>query len=268
MPAARPFTPYNGKRYDAFVYGQRLAQVTRENIPMYGVAVGNWLALAESSVRLLDAGEPIPLGAQDQLCVVSARPAISYQTPAYAEIGGVVESFCGPRHVEVYAERLAADQGSVGQSAGEPPTAQESWSQGPKTCLFMRVNFPDDPTEPITEDGAFALMDGVNLFFVEYSSDTTSIIPTVTPLLMMPQTKAYYTLQGTGRLMSDARQVMFSAGSACASESGKPSRILAAIGLSPEQAGGSVRLGFGRYTTPEQLEHAAELINDAAAQQG
>jgi cysteine desulfurase len=69
------------------------------------------------------------------------------------------------------------------------------------------------------------------------------------------------------RLMSDAREVMFSAGSACASESGKPSRILAALGLSPDQARGSIRLGFGRYTTPEQLERAAELINNAAAQQ-
>ena len=69
------------------------------------------------------------------------------------------------------------------------------------------------------------------------------------------------------RLMSECREVMFSAGSACASESGKPSRILAALGLSPEQARGSVRLGFGRYTTIGQLEEAAELINNAAAQQ-
>jgi cysteine desulfurase len=70
------------------------------------------------------------------------------------------------------------------------------------------------------------------------------------------------------RLMSDVRQVMFSAGSACASESNKPSRILAAIGLASEAARGSIRLGFGRYTTIEQLEEAADLINDAAAQQG
>ena len=70
------------------------------------------------------------------------------------------------------------------------------------------------------------------------------------------------------RLMSDVREVMFSAGSACASESGKPSRILAAIGLTPAQSRGSVRLGFGRYTTAEQLERAAKLMNDAAAQQG
>ena len=71
-----------------------------------------------------------------------------------------------------------------------------------------------------------------------------------------------------GRLMSDVREVMFSAGSACASETGKPSRILAAIGLTQDQAKGSVRIGFGRYTTLEQLERAAVLIDAAAEQQG
>jgi cysteine desulfurase len=70
-----------------------------------------------------------------------------------------------------------------------------------------------------------------------------------------------------GRLMSDVREVMFSAGSACASESGKPSRILAAIGLTQDQARGSIRLGFGRYTTVAELEQAADMIKSAAAQQ-
>ena len=70
-----------------------------------------------------------------------------------------------------------------------------------------------------------------------------------------------------GRLMSEARQVMFSAGSACASGSGRPSHVLKAIGLSDKQAKSSIRLGFGRYTTIEELEEAAELINNAASQQ-
>jgi cysteine desulfurase len=70
------------------------------------------------------------------------------------------------------------------------------------------------------------------------------------------------------RLMSDLREVMFSAGSACASETGKPSRILGAIGLTQAQARGSIRLGFGRYTTMDELERAAGMINHAAAQQG
>jgi cysteine desulfurase len=69
------------------------------------------------------------------------------------------------------------------------------------------------------------------------------------------------------RLMSDCRQVMFSAGSACASGSGKPSHVLKAIGLSDGQSKNSIRLGFGRYTTLQELGEAAALINAAAEAQ-
>ncbi|WP_370033017.1 cysteine desulfurase family protein [Qipengyuania mesophila] len=71
-----------------------------------------------------------------------------------------------------------------------------------------------------------------------------------------------------GRLMSDVRDVMFSAGSACASGSGRPSHVLKAIGLSDKQAKSSIRLGFGRYTTLEDIEQAAGKINAAAEAQG
>ncbi|MBL44669.1 MAG: aminotransferase [Sphingomonadaceae bacterium] len=70
------------------------------------------------------------------------------------------------------------------------------------------------------------------------------------------------------RLMSDVRDVMFSAGSACASGSGRPSHVLKAIGLSDRQAKSSIRLGFGRYTTLEEIEAAASRINAAAEAQG
>jgi len=67
------------------------------------------------------------------------------------------------------------------------------------------------------------------------------------------------------RLISEVRDVAFSAGSACASGSGRPSHVLRALGLSDSQARGSIRLGFGRYTTQEELREAARLINQAAA---
>ncbi|WP_299307228.1 cysteine desulfurase family protein [uncultured Croceicoccus sp.] len=70
------------------------------------------------------------------------------------------------------------------------------------------------------------------------------------------------------RLMSEVREVAFSAGSACASGSGRPSHVLQAIGLTDTKAKQSIRLGFGRYTREEDLEHAAALIQAAAKQQG
>ncbi|MCL9998271.1 MAG: cysteine desulfurase [Erythrobacter sp.] len=70
------------------------------------------------------------------------------------------------------------------------------------------------------------------------------------------------------RLMSDCRQIMFSAGSACASGSGRPSHVLRAIGLTERQAKSSIRLGFGRYTTLADIDSAAAMINAAVREQG
>ncbi|MEG8221660.1 cysteine desulfurase family protein [Sphingomonas sp. HH69] len=69
------------------------------------------------------------------------------------------------------------------------------------------------------------------------------------------------------RLLSDCRNIAFSLGSACASGSGRPSHVLRALGLTDAQARGSVRIGFGRYTTSAELESAAEALNKAAAAQ-
>ena len=69
------------------------------------------------------------------------------------------------------------------------------------------------------------------------------------------------------RLISEVRGVAFSAGSACASGSGRPSHVLAALGLSGREARSSIRLGFGRYTSEADLVAALGLINDAADRQ-
>jgi cysteine desulfurase len=70
------------------------------------------------------------------------------------------------------------------------------------------------------------------------------------------------------RLMSECREVMFSAGSACASGSGRTSHVLEAIGLPKKLAKTSIRLGFGRYTTIEEIEEAGKVINEAVKAQG
>jgi cysteine desulfurase len=69
------------------------------------------------------------------------------------------------------------------------------------------------------------------------------------------------------RLISEVREVAFSAGSACASGSGRPSHVLAALGLSRSQARSSIRLGFGRHTSEEELRTALGLIRGAADRQ-
>ena len=70
------------------------------------------------------------------------------------------------------------------------------------------------------------------------------------------------------RVLSECRSVAISAGSACASGSGRPSHVLRALGLSDRVARTALRIGFGRYTTEEELDEAVAAILAAASAQG
>ncbi len=69
------------------------------------------------------------------------------------------------------------------------------------------------------------------------------------------------------RLISEHRSIAFSAGSACASGSGRPSHVLTALGLTKGQAAASIRVGFGRYTGEEELVAALRLLSASADRQ-
>ena len=69
------------------------------------------------------------------------------------------------------------------------------------------------------------------------------------------------------RLIADLRDIAFSLGSACASGSGRPSHVLRAIGLSDREARSSIRLGFGRCTSEDELTGAIRRIDSAARAQ-
>lgn len=70
------------------------------------------------------------------------------------------------------------------------------------------------------------------------------------------------------RLMSDAREVAFSLGSACGSGSGRVSHVLRAMGVSEADARASIRLGWGRYTSETELRDGLGAIKAAARLQG
>ena len=51
-----------------------------------------------------------------------------------------------------------------------------------------------------------------------------------------------------------------SSGSACSSESPRPSHVLQAIGLDEDQARASLRFGLSRFTTADEIDQAARII--------
>ena len=62
----------------------------------------------------------------------------------------------------------------------------------------------------------------------------------------------------------EARNVLVSTGSACGSHKQKVSSALRAMGLSTEQADGTIRVSIGLMNTPEEMEQAAESMIEQA----
>lgn len=59
------------------------------------------------------------------------------------------------------------------------------------------------------------------------------------------------------------KNIAVSSGSACTSSSLEPSYVLRALGVEEEMAHTSIRFGFGRFTTEEEVDYAIECVTNA-----
>ena len=205
-----------GTNYQAFVYGRRLAQSCRTAIPLHGIALDGKMAVASGPLRVLTSDEAAALAKQrrhplDKICSVSGLSVTSRNQPVYAESGGGILCCCGTDHYDLVSQQWAlAESGGTAASGETPPVGgvggpvNDAWTHGTKTVLYMRVNFPDDLTEPISEASAYSAMDGVNAFYNTISYDLAALDTTVTPVVTLPQTKAYYSADPS-LLLADAR---------------------------------------------------------------
>ncbi|MFC1496703.1 cysteine desulfurase NifS [Candidatus Margulisiibacteriota bacterium] len=70
-------------------------------------------------------------------------------------------------------------------------------------------------------------------------------------------------VEGEAMLLKlDLEGIAVSTGSACSSGTLEPSHVLTAIGVSPEDAHGSIRFSLGRLTKPEELDHVINIFPD------
>jgi cysteine desulfurase len=68
-------------------------------------------------------------------------------------------------------------------------------------------------------------------------------------------------IEGEAMLLKlDALGIEVSTGSACSSGSLEPSHVLLALGISPQDAHGSLRLTVGRLTTDEQIDYVIDHL--------
>jgi cysteine desulfurase len=58
----------------------------------------------------------------------------------------------------------------------------------------------------------------------------------------------------------DEKGIAASTGSACSTKELKPSHVLTAIGLKPEEAHGSLRLTLGKDNTEEEVDYVLKVL--------
>ena len=218
----RYFEPADGTSYIARVFGEMETVMSRKQVPLRGVAVDREFAVAESPVRQFEQGERIPAGTiVENTCPVSGKTTeavatnepVTEETPTI-EVGERVITLCNGSHVTVMDEKyrtLIQASGPGGPAFfmdNFPGTS--SAAIGNFRCLYIRLTYPDQMAAPNTEDEAKADMDNVAKFYQESSYGKMTATTTMTPLIVLPHTLAWYIakdaeVNGLGLIQTDAR---------------------------------------------------------------
>jgi hypothetical protein len=137
------YAVFGDKPYKAFVYGRMRGLTTKYNIPLHGIALDNLLALHESPVRVLEAGETVQesakIGNPDKKCPLCG---IEIKDPMVAaQIGATYYFFDSPEHLQRVAAKLVEKQTPIGPKAG-------SFCDEPLDALIEEIKEDDAKTNP------------------------------------------------------------------------------------------------------------------------
>jgi hypothetical protein len=154
--------------FTAHSFGRFLSAETQSKIALTGIAIDKEMALSDDASQVKQFVEPFP-----------PMQVASREGPT----GGA---------------------GKIGNTNEQP----SGTTFGKKRYLIMRVNFPDESTESLSEFAAYASMEKVAQFYYEVSYGKYSILPTVTPLLTLPRTRAWHNEFGSDEsAYNDAKAV-------------------------------------------------------------
>ena len=211
---------FGDDRYKAVVYGRRETMPTKLHIPLQGIIIGDVMAVDESPARIV---EPTKYAA----LAIDASKLSEYG--AAAEIGGEVKYFSAQSELNDFVNEQIEWESKIGPTRPQeklaPNETTSTWTEGAKKVLYIRVDFPDKPGEPIDSITGLPLtiqraqdeMNKVNTVYTNSSYGKTSFqLVTVTPVIRLPQPSSFYIESPTvikfNEIMTDARNAARTAG--------------------------------------------------------
>ncbi|MEO6036178.1 MAG: hypothetical protein ABIQ35_13060, partial [Verrucomicrobiota bacterium] len=158
----------DSNEFEAFAYGRRLGEPTRQNISLNGIAIGNLMAVSENPVRILEPIEAAEIKAEPEvICAVSGDSVALHQEETSVDVGGEIIFLCHRAHADILnSQIIAAEAGGTSSSGGTQTLIS---TQGQKRLLLIRVDFPDLVGVPFTDSTGTNLVSGLNGFYSESS---------------------------------------------------------------------------------------------------
>lgn len=211
-PVERRVTMRDRREFETFTYGLREQVPTRKNLAIQGIAVDGKLALTELPGRILEPAEVAALEAGDKTCPTSGLTTSTTGDEVVVDWDGSDPTFfCGPNHALDELMIAAAGDASVG--GGEP--APSANTEGPKTMLIIRVDFPDLPGQVVSDTTLTNLINNMSTHWEEMSFGKTTWATVgngsaFTPTLRLPNGHASYKSFGT--MLNAARAAATAAG--------------------------------------------------------
>ncbi len=221
--ATRRFVTIGDRKLEAYVYGWRLGEPSRGNIPLNGVAVNDAFALNENPVRILEPEEAkeVLTKATETICSISSQPSTINNQQIVADVGGQTVFFCSANHAVELKDRIVAAEGG-GPDGGGASSASEvaasSYTEGQKKLILIRVDFTNLTGAPFSDSRAVSLISSLNDFYSEMSFGRASFAlngsgSDFTPTFRMPHPAEWYgTNDNFDQLRTDARSAANAAG--------------------------------------------------------
>ncbi len=161
----------DGRRYIANVFGRRLAALSKNRLPIHGIAIDDQLAIDDAPFRLLE----------DPETGVDPREARDIRIA----VGDERQSFTTAVELDAWRKRAAHAEAAPDPhailSGPDTAAAPANWTFGEKRVLFIRAEFPDDPGLPVTDAEINATMAEVDQFYRDTSRGRCSMRTTILP---------------------------------------------------------------------------------------